>query len=330
MKEIWRSLKYGAIVGFIHVIIFIVKLFPWKWTSFFCGQLGILGFYIVKKERLKTIRSLTIAYGLEKSTDEIYKMAKEVFYNLGRGAAELAIKLNTNTKEAYFRNVETEGTEHVFKALEDGKGVIMIIPHIGCWEALPKAWTVLGVKGGAVGKPMKNDRLNKLVLKNREFDGFKVLPRGSSYKTILLFLKQNNSLGMLIDQDTNAKGVFTDFYGRPAYTPIGTAMLALDSDAAVFTTSYVRTKGNHYKLWCSERLDTIRTDDRKEEIQLNTEMYQKEIEKQIKKYPTQWTWMHERWKTTPEMIEAEEFAKQELRKKRKRERFENQVSFTNS
>ncbi len=315
-----RSLKYAAIIGFIQSIIFFVKLFPWKWTSFFCGRLGLLSFYIVKKERIKTIKNLTIAYGHEKNKHEIYKMAKEVFYNLGRGAAELAIKLSANTKEDYFRNVEVEGTEHVFKALEDGKGVIMIIQHLGCWEALPKAWTVLGVKGGAVGKPMKNDRLNKLVLKNREFDGFKVLPRGSSYKTILQFLKQNNSLGMLIDQDTSVKGVFTEFYGRPAYTPIGAAMLALDSDAAVFATSYVRTKGNRYKLLCSERFETIRTGDRKEELQLNTEMYQKEIEGQIKNYPTQWTWMHERWKTTPEMIERAEREKHEMRKKRKAEK----------
>ncbi len=319
-KRLKRSVKYSAIIGLINFVLFAVKIMPWKWTSFMCAQLGILGFYLVKKERLKTIKNLTIAYGTEKSDAEIYLMAREVFYNLGRGAAELAIKLNTDTEEAYFKNVEVEGFAHAEKAIGRGKGMIMIIPHLGCWEALPKAWTVLGVSGGAVGKPMKNEKLNKWVLKNREFNGFKVMPRGSSYKTILQFIKQNNSLGMLIDQDTSVKGVFVDFYGKPAYTPIGAAMLALDTEATVITTCYVRTKGNQYKLICSEPIETIRTGNRKEEIQLNTERYQKAIEKQIKKYPNQWVWMHERWKTTPEMIQAREDEKQELRRKRREER----------
>lgn len=319
-KRFSRSVKYSAIIALINIILFIVKLLPWKWTSYFCGQLGVLGFYLVKKERLKTIQHLTIAYGNEKSKAEIEGMAKDVFYNLGRGAAELAIKLKTDTKQGYFSNVEVKGFEHAEKAIALGKGMIMIIPHLGCWEALPKAWTVLGVSGGAVGKPMKNEKLNKWVLKNREFNGFKVMPRGSSYKTILQFIKQNNSLGMLIDQDTSVKGVFVDFYGKPAYTPIGAAMLALDTEAAVFTTCYVRTKGNQYKLICSEPIETIRTGDRKEELQLNTERYQKAIEKLINDHPTQWVWMHERWKTTPEMIEAKEREKQELRRKRREER----------
>jgi KDO2-lipid IV(A) lauroyltransferase len=324
-KRLKTYVKYSAIIGLINFILFIVKIIPWKWISYLCGQLGILAFYLVKKERLKTIKNLTIAYGEEKSETEIYKMAKEVFYNLGRGAAELAIKLNTNTEEAYFSNVEIIGWEHADNALMKGKGMIMIIPHLGCWEALPKAWTLLGVKGGAVGKPLKNEKLNNWVLKNREFNGFKVMPLGSSYKTILQFIKQNNSLGMLIDQDTSVKGVFVDFYGKPAYTPIGAAMLALDTDATVLVTSYVRTKGNQYKLICSKPIETIRTGDRKEEIQLNTERYQKAIEKLIKAYPTQWVWMHERWKTTPEMIVTKEREKQELRLKRREERLRRAV-----
>ncbi|NJN24721.1 MAG: lysophospholipid acyltransferase family protein [Cyclobacteriaceae bacterium] len=291
--------------------------FPWKWTSYLCAQLGVLGFYLVKKERLKTIAHLTTAYGHEKSSREIFEMARKVFYNLGRGAAELGIKLNADTKTAYFSNVEVEGVEHAFRAVEEGKGIIMIIPHLGCWEALPKAWTVLGVRGGAVGKPLKNEQLNNWVLKNREFNGFQVLPRGSSYKTILQFLKQNNSLGMLIDQDTSVKGVFVDFFGKPAYTPIGAAMLALDTEAVVLTSIYVRTSGNRYKLICSKPIETIRTGNREEELQLNTERYQKAIEVEIKHYPEQWVWMHERWKTTPKMVSDKAHQKQAWRKKRR-------------
>jgi KDO2-lipid IV(A) lauroyltransferase len=64
-------------------------------------------------------------------------------------------------------------------------------------------------------------------------------------------------------------------------------------------------------------MEAIRTGDRKEELQLNTVRYHEEVEKKIKEYPTQWVWMHERWKTTPEMIDAREREKRELRRKRR-------------
>jgi len=320
LKKLRNSIKYSLILFFIRGILVIVRILPWNWTSILCDRLGLLSFYIIKKERLKTIKNLTIAYGEEKNAAEIYSMAKEVFINLGRAGAELTIKLNIDDKETFFKNVEVVGMEHAEEAFRRGKGVINIVPHIGCWEAASKAYTLLGFNAGAVAKPLKNKKLNNWVMKKRVFKDFKILPRGSTYKTILQFLKQNNSLGMLIDQDTSVKGVFVDFYGKPAYTPIGAAMLALDTDATSFVASYVRTKGNRYKFIFGEPMEVIRTGDRKEELQINTERFHRAAEEHIKKYPTQWVWMHERWKTTPEMIQAKEKEKQELRRKRSEER----------
>ena len=319
-KKLRNSIKYSLILLFIKGMLILVKILPWRFTSYICDRLGLISFYILKKERRKAVNNLTVAYGDEKTHNEIYGMTKEVFRNLGRAAAELAIKLKIDDKDKYFSNVEVIGKEHAEKAYERGKGIINIVPHLGCWEALSKAYTMLGYSAGAVVKNLKNEKLNNWVIKHREFKGFKVLPRGSTYKSILQFLKQNNSLGMLIDQDTNVKSVFVDFYGKPAYTPIGAAMLALDSDATVFTTSYIRTKRNRFKFVFGQAMEVVRTGDRKEELLLNTERFHAAVERQIKEYPTQWVWMHDRWKTTPEMVEAREKEKLELRKRRRAER----------
>lgn len=320
LKKLRKSIKYSFLIGFIRFVLLVVRNFPWKWTSYFCDRLGLLAFYLVRNERIKTIKNLTIAYGEEKSEKEIYAMAKEVFTNFGRASAELGIKLNLDDKEKYFRNLEVVNRQYPEAAYARGKGIINLVPHMGCWEALPRAFLLMGFAAGSVVQTLGNEKINDWVVKNREFKGFKVLPRGSSYKTILQFLKQNNSLGMLIDVDTRVKSVFVDFYGKPAHTPIGAAMLALDSDATVFTTSYIRTEGNKYQLIYGPPLEITRSGDRKEDLRVNTERFHKEVEKMIKKYPTQWTWMHERWKTTPEMVEQREKEKQELRRKRREEK----------
>lgn len=317
LKRLRKYVKYSLLLGLIRFVLFIVRIFPWKWTSLFCAKLGLLAFYIVRKERIRTVDNLTIAYGKEKSESEIYAMAREVFTNFGRASCELAIKMNLNDAKKFFSNVDVIGKEYPEAAYARGKGIINLVPHMGCWEALPRAYTLLGFAAGSVVQTLSNEKINDWVLKNREFKGFKVLPRGSSYKTILQFLKQNNSLGMLIDVDTRVKSVFVDFFGKPAYTPIGAAMLALDSDATVFTTSYVRSEGNKYQFIYGPPIEITRTGDRKEDLRINTERFHREVEKLIKKYPTQWTWMHDRWKTTPEMVEAQEREKQELRRKRR-------------
>jgi KDO2-lipid IV(A) lauroyltransferase len=320
LRKLRKSIKYSLLIGLIRFLLLIVKMMPWKWTSYFCDRLGLLAFYLLKKERLKTISNLTIAYGAEKNEREIHAMSREVFTNFGRAAAELAIKLNMDDKDRYFSNLELVNREYADAAYARGKGIINLVPHMGCWEAMPRAFILSGFDAGTVVQTLRNEKINDWVVKNREFKGFKVLPRGSTYKTILHFLKQNNSLGMLIDQDTKVKSVFVDFYGKPAYTPIGAAMLALDSDATVFTTSYVRSEGNKFQLIFGPPLEITRTGDRQEDLRINTERFHKEVEKMIKKYPTQWVWMHERWKTTPEIAEAREREKQELRKKRREER----------
>ena len=316
-RDFGKSVKYSTIVFFMDFLLFLVKILPWKWTSGLCAGLGWLAWYLVKGERKKTIKNLTIAYGEEKSPKEIRQMAREVFMNLGRAAAELAVKLTIDDEKTYFKNIEVIGKEHPLKAYEKGGGIINIVPHIGCWEGLAKTITMLGFPAGAVAKPLQNKKLDNWVVRHREFGGFKVLPRGITYKAILQFLKQNNSLGMLIDQDTSVKGVFVDFYGKPAYTPIGAAMLALDSDAAVIAAVLVRDKGNKYKFIFYEPMEVTRTGDRKRDLQENTERFHKEVEKIIRQYPTQWVWMHDRWKTTPEMIETREREKQEMRRKRR-------------
>jgi len=312
-----KRLKYFFLGLLLQFLLQIVKVLPWKTTTWLMARTGALAFIIVRKEREKTIRNLTIAYGENKSKKEIYQMAREVWINLGKSAAEFAIKLNITDKETYFKNVEIIGLEHVQKALERGDGVLFIVSHMGCWEAFSNATMLLDMRAGAVGQTLGDKKINDLLIKSRERLGFKLLPRGSSYKTILNFIANNHSMGILIDQDTRVKSVFVDFYGKPAYTPIGAAMIALDSGASVMAAYYLKKPDDTWKIVVNPEFNIIRTGDRKHDLYKNTELFHKDIEEMIKQYPTQWVWMHERWKTTPEIVKERDRKKKEDRLKRR-------------
>ena len=313
-KTVGKEIKYSLIVAALRVLLAVLQVLPRKAAMRFAGVLGALVFRIMKKERAKTIANLSIAYGHEKSPEEIAAMAREVFVNLGKSGAEFAIKMGRNRPEEFFDDLEVKGLEHLQEAIKKGRGILGLICHMGCWEGTALGLPMLGIPAYAIGKRLGNEKLNALLFESRGKKGVQTLARGSSYKTILRVLAENNLVGILIDQDTNVRGVFVDFYCRPAYTPIGGAMLAMDSGAPVLPIFYLKKDDDTYEFIIEEEIPLITTGDRRKDMEENTRRFHAVIEQYIKKYPTQWVWMHNRWKTTPAKLAAQKKQREAKRK----------------
>jgi KDO2-lipid IV(A) lauroyltransferase len=303
-RRIRKSIKYSLLVAAAKFLLGVIHVLPRRVTMSVFGTLGALAFRLMKEERIKTLSNLTIAYGNEKSEAEIAAMAREVWINLGKSGAEFAIKMGQESPEEFFKDLEVRGNEYLLEATRKGRGVLGLISHMGCWEGTALSFPMLGVSGYAIGKKLGNEKLNNLLFESRGKKGVTTLPRGSSYKTILRVLSENNNIGILIDQDTDVRGVFVDFYGKPAYTPLGAAMLAMDSGAPVLPMFYLKKPDDTYELIIEKEIPLVATGNRKQDMEENTRRFHAVIEEYIKKYPTQWVWMHNRWKTTPEMVEA--------------------------
>ena len=298
-----KKLKYSLLVVALQIVLIVIRFLPRKVAMKFFGSLGALAFMIMKQERTKTINNLTIAYGEKRDQAEIRAMAREVWVNLGKSGAEFAIKMGEDKPEQFFRNLEVIGNQHLQEAIQKGRGILGLISHMGCWEGTALGLPMLGIPAYAIGKRLGNEQLNALLFESRGKKGVQTLARGSSYKTILRVLAENNLVGILIDQDTDVWGVFVDFYGRPAYTPIGAAMLAMDSGAPVLPMFYLKKDDDTYVFFIEKEIPLVMTGNRRKDMEENTRRFHAVIEEYIKKYPTQWVWMHNRWKTTPEMVE---------------------------
>jgi len=309
-RELRKSTKYSFLVAAIKVLLVLIGLLPRKVSMLIAAGLGRLAYMLLKEERGKTLRNLSIAYGGEKSEAEIVAMAKEVWVNLGKNGTEFAIKMGQERPEEFFKDLEVIGNEYLQEAFQQGRGILGLISHMGCWEGTALGLPMLGIPAYAIGKKLGNEKLNTLLFESRARKGVLTLARGSSYKTILRVLKENNLVGILIDQDTDVRGVFVDFYGKPAYTPIGAAMLAMDSGAPVLPMFYLKKPDDTYAFIIEKEIPLASTGNRRADMDENTCRFHAVIEKYIKKYPTQWVWMHNRWKTTPEMVAKKKKQKQ--------------------
>ena len=265
----------------------------------FLKNLSLLGFYLVRSERKKTIKHLTQVYQNSKTPKKINRMGKEVFLNLGRNMADAfgLARLNNKNIDRY---IEIQGCEILDAALKKGKGVIVLTGHIGNWELLASYFAMKGYPVNVVGAPIYDPRLDELVVKNRVGGGLKYMERGSATREILKALSRNEIVGLLIDQDTkHVDGVFVDFLGAKAYTPVGPVLLAIKTGAAIVPMAiHIRTNDNHV-IEVENELVLESFEDQEQNRIYNTQLCSNAVEKFIRKYPTQWVWMHERWKTRP-------------------------------
>ena len=128
----------------------------------------------------------------------------------------------------------------------------------------------------------------------------RLVPKERAMRQMLRSLKKNEILGIMIDQNMAwQEGVFVDFFGRPACTTNGLALLALHTEAPVIPGYIVRLENGKYRLVIKEEMEIIRTGDEDADILINTQNFTRVIEDTVREYPDQWLWIHQRWKTKP-------------------------------
>src|SRR6202035_2598264 len=145
-------------------------------------------------------------------------------------------------------HVELRGWEEIERAQGDGRPIVILAGHCGNWELLAAALTCRGVGMAVVARALDEPRLQGLLAGLRGRFGTVTIERGSegAARQILGTLRRGGALGMLIDQDTKVDGVWVPFFGRPAFTPVGAAKIALRQRARVIAVFIERLPdGSH-------------------------------------------------------------------------------------
>lgn len=260
--------------------------------------LGTIGFYIVPSERNKTINHLTKVYGDKFTPARIRNMAKEVFINLGRNMAD-AFRISQLTPENIDQIVLSTGLEKIDNVLKKGNGLILLTGHIGNWELLGAYIALKGFPLSVIGAPIYDSRIDEMVVQNRQVSGAKYIARGSATRQILRALRNNETIGILIDQDTRrVDGVFIDFLGHEAFTPAGPVEIARRTGCALMPIGIHLDNNYRHRIEVGDEITLTWTDDLDTDRIRNTEVCSKAVEQFIRKHPTQWVWMHKRWRTT--------------------------------
>lgn len=277
---------------------FVIILLPLK-TGIKIGEwIGKLTFYILKRERTIALNNLDTAFGNSKSRGEKELIAREVFENLGKNFVEL-IALARFNKSNIKRYIDCRGMEVIESFTRDNKRAIVLSAHLGNWELLAHYFAIQGFPVNVIARRLRMEQFEKFLDRIRKRNRVNVLYRDASAKDVISLLKENKFIGIMPDQDmTSVSGVFVDFFGRPAYTPDGPALLSYLTGAPIIPCFIVRKPFGH-EIVIEGPMELESSGDREKDILENTRRYTKVIENYIRRFPSQWVWFHERWKTKP-------------------------------
>lgn len=255
------------------------------------SMLGGLGFTLLRRERRKAIDHVGLAFP-DSSPAERERIVREMFRHLGCSLFEICWIPNLDP-DKLAASTRFENIEHLHQALEGGRGVLLFTAHCGNWEWLGASLAIAEFPINTIAREMDDSRLNEFIMSTRALHGLRTIERGSemSGRAILQALRSGGILAMLIDQNIVAENVEVDFFGQPALTPVGPARLAIRSGAAAIAGFIERRDGiQHIRF--EAPVFTSRDDDPGELTRLMTEA----IERQVRKRPEQWVWMHKRWR----------------------------------
>ncbi len=256
-------------------------------------------FYVLSaRYRRVALKNLRAAYGDKKPEAEIRWMARQVFINFARGAVEFFYLLSLSRDEINAM-VDVEGLERLDDALAEGKGCIVITAHYGNWELLARKMAILGYKANVIARDSDDPGMTGIANRIRENGGYKVFDRDQPIIGAFRCLKNNECLGILPDQN-ESNGIFVDFFSRPAATAIGPAVLSLRSGAPVLAMFAPRQPDGRYRVIVYPRIDFEPTGDEERDIRELTARITSIIECEIRNNPTQWLWLHDRWKKSEE------------------------------
>ncbi len=193
----------------------------------------------------------------------------------------------------------------VQNALDAGKGVIFLTPHLGCFEIVAQS-IAAKTRLTVLYRPPRKDALKPLIEGARARDNLLLAPANlAGVRSMAKALKRGEAIGLLPDQvPQQGEGVWADFFGKPAYTMTLSAKLHKMTDAPIILTYAERLpRGKGYIVRFVAFEGTLEGEAVQQATVINASM-----EKLIASSPAQYFWSYNRYKTpsgvaAPEQVE---------------------------
>ncbi|ENU81224.1 hypothetical protein F975_01089 [Acinetobacter sp. ANC 3789] len=190
-----------------------------------------------------------------------------------------------------------QGEEHFYNALEQKKGIVLIVPHFGTWEVM-NSWFAQHTAMTIMYKPIKNEVADQFVREARSRENAHLVPTDESgVRQIFKDLKRGGTTVILPDHTPNIGGTMVDYFGIPLASSNLSAKLIQKTKARALFLYAIRNDNAGYDMFIEPVAEQIYAGSDEEGTHIIHEM----IENLIRKYPQHYHWSYKRFKANPEL-----------------------------
>ncbi|WP_299197455.1 lipid A biosynthesis acyltransferase [uncultured Amphritea sp.] len=265
---------------------------PFHWGLWIGKHLGLILHRLMKKRRHVTTVNIQVCFP-ELSPEEQQQRVKEVFENNGIGLIETGWAYWKD--ENFFRKItELRNFDLLDRELKKGNGVILMGWHFSCLDLAGLLFSLHGKPCSTLYRKHDNPMLEWFFTSGRSRFSHPV--ERQKTRQMLRAMRNNHCIWYAPDQDLGRKGtLFVPFFGYPAVTTVATTkMHSLNDSPLVKLDCWRKPDNSGYILECSEVKGFPSGSEEQDAVLIN-----EAIEQGIRKAPSQYMWVHKRFKTAP-------------------------------
>jgi KDO2-lipid IV(A) lauroyltransferase len=275
----------------------LLKVLPRNLTIQLMKSLAWFVYTVSKKHQHIIHQNLNLAFNNQLSLKEKKRIGIDAFTNLIDTTFGI-IRRDNMEKQEVIKNITFENEEIIKNYQKENKQFILVTGHYGNWELLSQSIAIyfdLTLVG--VGRELNSKIMDKVLIENRERFNVKMVYKKGAMKGCIRAIGKKNIVGILTDQHLAAEqSINVNFFNhKVTHTPLASILsrkFGIDLiPAYISTDDYL-----NYKVSIYPPIKSLKTDNKKNDLEDMTKAQAKVLEEVIRKKPEQWFWQHKRWK----------------------------------
>jgi KDO2-lipid IV(A) lauroyltransferase len=284
----------------IRLFVCLVQALPFSAARPLAAGLALLAYYADRRHRKVAEENLLQAFPGRFNSAEIDRIVRATYRHFCGVILEiihLPRRINPYNWVSYMK---IPRHRQLLECLLSNRPLLMVTGHFGNWEMGSYVMGLLGFSAHAVARPLDNPFLDDYLRRFREKTGQKLLAKHGDFDKMQSILSRGGILGTLADQDAGQRGLFVDFFGRPASTHKAIALLALEHRVPIVVTGARKiAEPMQYELLIDDFIFPEEYETRPDAVLAITQRFTTALERIVRQAPQQYFWLHRRWKHQP-------------------------------
>jgi KDO2-lipid IV(A) lauroyltransferase len=303
-----RSTDYACYLG-VRVVTCLLLSLPVSWSLWLVRTLALAIYLADRRHRNVAIDNLRQSFPARFSEEQLSRLTREVYQHFSMMLLELFLIPRKLRSRRWRREMKMIPSPDLREALTSGRPLLIVTAHYGNWELAAFMLSAYGIRGHLVGRPLDNPYLDAMLRRFRESAGHKVLSKHGDFGRMRAVLDAGGTLCTLADQDAGERGMFVDFFGRPASTHKAIAFLAQRTGALIIVVGAQNVGGLlNYALRVTDIIDAHDYARQAGALIAMTQRITAGVERLVRYDPRQYFWLHRRWKSQPQPTRAKKVA----------------------